>query len=50
MVVTPLQKIHVIEPHVSVVGYVDNLTGDHSRLQGMTITEYRRQRDSRPDA
>ncbi|WP_375430767.1 ATP-binding protein [uncultured Friedmanniella sp.] len=49
MVVTPLQKIHVIEPHVSVVGYVDNLTGDHSRLQGMSITEYRRQRDTRTD-
>ncbi len=49
MVVTPLQKIHVIEPHVSVVGYVDNLTGDHSRLQGMSITEYRRQRDARTE-
>jgi uncharacterized protein YPO0396 len=42
MIVTPLQKIHVIEPHVSVVGFVDNLSGAHSRLQGLTITEFRR--------
>lgn len=42
MIVTPLQKIHVIEPHVSAVGFVDNLSGAHSRLQGLTITEFRR--------
>jgi uncharacterized protein YPO0396 len=42
MIVTPLQKIHVIEPHVSSVGFVDNLSGAHSRLQGLTITEFRR--------
>ena len=42
MIVTPLQKIYVIEPYVSVVGLVDNLSGAHSRLQGLTITEFRR--------
>jgi uncharacterized protein YPO0396 len=42
MIVTPLQKIHVIEPYVSAVGFVDNLSGAHSRLQGLTITEFRR--------
>ncbi len=47
LIVTPLQKIHVIEPHVHAVGYVDNLTGDYSRLQGMTISEYREQRAGR---
>jgi uncharacterized protein YPO0396 len=47
LIVTPLQKIHVIEPHVSAVGYVDNLQGNYSRLQGMTIEEYRRQRSDR---
>ncbi len=50
LIVTPLQKIHVIEPYVSAVGYVDNLNGDHSRLQGLTITEYRRLRAERSDA
>ena len=41
MIVTPLQKIHVIEPYVSSVGFVDNLGGAYSRLQGLTITEFR---------
>jgi uncharacterized protein YPO0396 len=40
LIVTPLQKIHVIEPYVAVVGYVDNKTGDSSRLQNLTIEEY----------
>ena len=44
LIVTPLQKIHVIEPHVSSVGFVDNLDGNHSRLQCLTIEEYRRRR------
>lgn len=44
LIVTPLQKIHVIEPHVSSIGYVDNVDGNYSRLQCLTITEYRRQR------
>ncbi|WP_342216099.1 hypothetical protein [Nocardia farcinica] len=40
LIVTPLQKIHVIEPYVSAVGFVDNKTGDGSRLQTLTIEEY----------
>ncbi|TQN42095.1 uncharacterized protein YPO0396 [Blastococcus colisei] len=43
LIVTPLQKIHVIEPHVAAVGFVDNPTGNFSRLQSMTIEEYREQ-------
>ncbi|BCJ37141.1 ATP-binding protein [Actinocatenispora thailandica] len=42
MIVTPLQKIHVIEPYVSAVGFVDNPTGRFSRLQTLTIAEYRK--------
>ena len=45
LIVTPLQKIHVIEPHVSAVGFVDNPTGNYSRLQSLTIEEFRRIRD-----
>ena len=41
LIVTPLQKIHVIEPYVRSVGFVDNLQGSQSRLQNMTIQEYR---------
>jgi uncharacterized protein YPO0396 len=47
LIVTPLQKIHVIEPYVSSVGYVDNLNGSCSRLLSLTIAEYRRRRDAR---
>ncbi|NNN21529.1 MAG: AAA family ATPase [Acidimicrobiales bacterium] len=45
LIVTPLQKIHVIEPHVSAVGFVDNPDGNYSRLQSLTIEEYRRRID-----
>ncbi|GCD99640.1 ATP-binding protein [Embleya hyalina] len=41
LIVTPLQKIHVIEPYVAAVGFVDNPTGSNSRLQTLTIDEYR---------
>ncbi|MEV0294899.1 ATP-binding protein [Nocardia sp. NPDC050710] len=41
LIVTPLQKIHVIEPFVSSVGFVDNKTGAYSRMQTLTIEEYR---------
>ncbi|HEY5304456.1 MAG TPA: ATP-binding protein [Acidimicrobiales bacterium] len=44
LIVTPLQKIHVIEPHVAAVGFVDNPDGNYSRLQCLSITEYRRRR------
>ncbi|BBZ06326.1 ATP-binding protein [Mycolicibacterium doricum] len=45
LIVTPLQKVHVIEPYVKSIGIVDNPTGTYSRLQTMTIEEYRRRRD-----
>ena len=48
LIVTPLQKIHVIEPHVASVGFVDNPSGHFSRLQCLTISEFRRRR-SVPD-
>ncbi len=44
LIVTPLQKIHVIEPYVSAVGFVDNPSGSYSRLQTLTIEEYKRRR------
>ena len=47
LVVTPLQKIHVIEPYVSAIGFVANPTGTSSQLQTMTIEEYRTRRDGR---
>ena len=44
LIVTPLQKIHVIEPHVSCIGFVQNTNGDRSMLQRLTIEEHRRGR------
>ena len=40
LVVTPLQKIHVIEPFVKSVGFVHNEEGKFSRLRNLTIAEY----------
>jgi len=44
LIVTPLQKIHVIEPFVASVGYVENKHGNSSQLQCLTIEEYRRRK------
>lgn len=41
LVVTPLQKIHVIEPFVTRVGFVYNDGGQTSKLATLTIDEYR---------
>lgn len=44
LVVTPLQKIHIIEPYVSAVGFVHNEDGRISRVRTITIEEYRASR------
>lgn len=41
LIVTPLQKIHIIEPFVSSVGFVHNEEGRASKLRNLTIEEYR---------
>ncbi len=41
LIVTPLQKIHIIEPFVSSVGFVQNDEGRDSKLRNLTIEEYR---------
>ncbi|MGC0272075.1 ATP-binding protein [Pseudactinotalea sp. Z1739] len=40
LIVTPLQKVHVIAPYVNAIGFVDNPEGNSSRLQTLTIEEY----------
>ena len=40
LIVTPLQKIRVIEPHVKSVGFVANEEGRCSRLRNITIEEH----------
>ena len=44
LIVTPLQKIHIIEPFVASVGFVHNEGGKDSRLRCLSIEEYRAQK------
>jgi uncharacterized protein YPO0396 len=44
LVVTPLQKIHIIEPYVAHVGFVHNEGGSTSKLRNLTIEQYREQK------
>jgi uncharacterized protein YPO0396 len=46
LIVTPLQKIHIIEPFVAGVGFVHNEGGRASKLRNLTIEEYRAQKAS----
>lgn len=41
LIVTPLQKIHIIEPFVASVGFVHNEGGRASKLRNLTVEEYR---------
>ncbi len=41
LIVTPLQKIHIIEPFVAGVGFVHNDDGRNSVLRNLSIEEYR---------
>jgi len=47
LIVTPLQKIHIIEPHVQHVGYVSNEGGTSSKLRNLSIETYRREKQQR---
>jgi uncharacterized protein YPO0396 len=44
LIVTPLQKIHVIEPFVERVGFVHNPDGRASMLRNLTIEQYREEK------
>lgn len=43
LIVTPLQKIHIIEPYVASVGFVHNEGGCSSKLRNLSVTQYREQ-------
>ncbi|TSE35228.1 putative exonuclease SbcCD, C subunit [Tepidimonas charontis] len=44
LIVTPLQKIHIIEPYVASVGFVHNEGGRDSRLRCLSIEAYQAQK------
>jgi uncharacterized protein YPO0396 len=48
LIVTPLQKIHVIEPFVASVGFAHNENGRASRLRNLSIEEYRAHKAEMP--
>ena len=45
LIVTPLQKIHVIEPFVAAVGFVHNENGQSSKLRNLSIREYQEEKE-----
>jgi uncharacterized protein YPO0396 len=47
LIVTPLQKIHIIEPYVSSVGFVYNPDGRESLLRNLTIEQYTAEKEAR---
>lgn len=47
LIVTPLQKIHIIEPYVAGLGFVHSEEGRQSLLRYLSIEEYRAERSAR---
>ena len=45
LIVTPLQKIHIIEPFVAGVGFVHSEDGRNSVLRNLSIEEYRAEKE-----
>jgi uncharacterized protein YPO0396 len=48
LIVTPLQKIHIIEPFVACVGFVHNEDGRSSKLRNLSIEEYQAEKAKSP--
>lgn len=46
LIVTPLQKIHIIEPYVSNVGFVHNEAGRASKIRNLSIEAYREEKSA----
>jgi uncharacterized protein YPO0396 len=44
LIVTPLQKIHVIEDYINAVHFVHNQEGKYSMLRNLSIEEYREEK------
>lgn len=41
LIVTPLQKIHIIENYIAAVHHVANRDGNYSEIQNLTVEEYK---------
>jgi uncharacterized protein YPO0396 len=47
LVITPQQKIHIIENYINSVHIVSNIDGNNSELQYLTVDEYRQEKQRR---
>lgn len=47
LIITPLQKIHIIEPYVASVGFVHNHEGRQSQVRNLSIEEYQAEKAAR---
>ncbi len=47
LIVTPLQKIHIIEDYIRSVHFIHNPDGRDSQIRNLTIEEYRREKEKR---
>ena len=47
LIITPLQKIHVIEAYVQSVHFVHNQDGERSQLRNLSIAEYHEEKRRR---
>jgi uncharacterized protein YPO0396 len=50
LIVTPLQKIHIIEDYIRAVQFVHNEEGRSSMIRNLTIEEYRTEKERRAGA
>ncbi len=44
LIVTPLQKIHIIENYINAVHYVSNVLGNNSEIRNLTVEEYKEEK------
>jgi len=47
LIVTPLQKIHIIEDYIRAVHFIHNPDGRNSQIRNLTIEEYRQEKEKR---
>lgn len=47
LIVTPLQKIHIIENHVNAFHFISNRDGDNSQISNLTVQQYLEEKTKR---
>lgn len=47
LIVTPLQKIHIIENHVNSFHFISNRDGNNSQISNLTVQQYREEKAKR---